>query len=101
MAKKKSEHIGWGYVKDVIREYGETAHASRLKPFQEQAVKQAVDDTKSLVDGTERLKLISLVFWKQTHTLAGAAYECNVSYDTGVCWHRDFIKSVGRNMDIF
>lgn len=101
MAKKKSEYIGWGYVKDIIREYGTTAHKSRLKPFQSQAVKRAVDDTKSLVDGTERLNLINLVFWKQTHTLAGAALECHISYETAVSWHRDFIKAVGRNMDIF
>ena len=99
MAKKKAEYIGWGYIKDVIREYGDTT--SRLKPFQCQAVKQAVDDTKSLDDGTERLNLINLVFWKQTHTLAGAALECHVSYETAVSWHRDFIKAVGRNMDIF
>ena len=102
MSKKKSEYIGWGFVKDIIREYSEiTAHSCRLKPFQADAVKQAVDETKSFVDGTERLKLIDLVFWKQTHTLAGAACECNVSYDLAVIWHRDFIKAVGRNMNIF
>lgn len=101
MAKKKSEYIGWGYVKDVIREYGTTAHKSRLKPFQSQAVKRAVDDTKSLVDGTERLKLIDMVFWKQTHTLHGAAYMCNVSYKTAINWNGDFIKLVGKEMDIF
>lgn len=102
MSKKKSEYIGWGFVKDIIREYSETtAHSCRLKPFQVDAVKRAVDETKSLIDGTERLKLIDLVFWKQTHTLAGASYECNVSYDLAVIWHSDFIKSVGKNMNIF
>lgn len=99
MAKKKSEYIGWGYVKDVVREYG--TKNSRLKPFQNEAVSRAVADTKSLVDGTERLSLIDLVFWKQTHTLAGAALMCNVSYDLAVMWHRDFIKLVGRELDIF
>lgn len=102
MSKKKSEYIGWGFVKDIIREYSEiTARSCRLKSFQAEAVKQAVDETKSFVDGTERLKLIDLVFWKQTHTLAGAAFECNVSYDTAVIWHRDFIKLVGKELDIF
>ena len=101
MSKKKSEYIGWGFVKDIIREYGITAHSCRLKPFQTEAVKQAVEDTKSLVDGTERLKLIDLVFWKQTHTLAGASCECNVCYDLAVLWHRDFIKAVGKELNIF
>lgn len=99
MSKKKSEYIGWGFVKDIIREYNE--RSCRLKPFQAEAVKQAVDETKKLIDGTERLKLIELVFWKQTHTLAGAAMMCNVSYDLAVIWHRDFIKAVGRKLDIF
>lgn len=102
MAKRKQEYIGWGFVKEIIREYGtNTAHDSRLKPYQADAVKQAVDDTKSLTDGKERLKLISLVFWKQTHTLQGAALLCNVSYKTAVNWHCDFIKSVGKNLNVF
>lgn len=101
---KKQRCIGWGYAKDVIREYDihqKTPHKSRLKPFQEKAVKDAIEQTKSLSDGTERLKLIDLVFWKQSHTLFGASYQCSVSYETAVKWHGDFIKAVGKNLGIF
>lgn len=101
---KKQRCIGWGYAKDVIREYEihqKTPHKSRLKPFQERAVKDAIEQTKSLSDGTERLKLIDLVFWKQSHTLFGASYQCNISYETAVKWHGDFIKAVGKNLGIF
>lgn len=103
MAKHQT-YIGWGYVKDLIREYEvqkKMPHKSRLKPFQEQAIKQAIEYTETLCDGDERLKMIDLVFWSKSHTLSGAAIKGNISYETAVNWHRDFIKTVGKNLGIF
>ena len=58
------------------------------------AVREAVEQTRALSDGEERIKLIELVFWKSTHSLVGASMECNVCERTGREWHRQFIRLV-------
>ena len=56
------------------------------------AVQRAIVMTKSLPNGEERLKLIRMVYWQRTHTLAGASLACGVSEATGRRWHGDFIR---------
>ena len=58
------------------------------------AVRRAVAVTERMRTGNDRLHLIDLVFWKQSHTLGGAAVASNISYDTAVGYHRDFIMLV-------
>jgi hypothetical protein len=58
------------------------------------AVRRAVAVTERMRTGKDRLRLIDLVFWKQSHTLDGAAYAVGISYDTAVGYHRDFIMIV-------
>lgn len=67
------------------------------KPYQQEleSVSSAVRHTQAFRDGDERIKLISLVYWKQTHTLSGAALQCNVDYSTAKRWHKDFVRCVG------
>ena len=55
------------------------------------AVTNTIRLTERLRTGKERLKLIDMVFWKGTHTLAGAAMALNISYDTAIDYHGDFI----------
>lgn len=64
-------------------------------------VVSAISDTLSRVDGSERLRMIDLIFWHKTHTLEGAAMQCNVSYATAKIWHNDFIRTVAKYMDLF
>lgn len=94
----KTKYIGWSYAKAIIREFG--AADSRLRPKEQEAVSKAIRDTQRLVDGQERLKLINLVFWKQTRTLDGACLACFVSERTGRQWHTDFIRQVCENLDL-
>lgn len=64
-------------------------------------VVSAIDETLTRADGVERLRLIDLIFWHKTHTLEGAAMQCNVSYATAKNWHNDFIRMVAKYMDLF
>ena len=64
------------------------------------AVAQAIETTRSVPTGAERLHLIDLVFWKKTHTLEGAAHECSVSTRTAQQWHADFIHEVARKFGL-
>ena len=61
-----------------------------------EAVRQAIEETRALPNGEERLEMVKLVFWKKTHTLEGAAMTCHVSYITARRWHGEFIKSTAQ-----
>ena len=61
------------------------------------AVTKAIEQTKRLKTGQERLRLIDMVFWKQSHTLDGATYAIGYSESTGKEFHRDFLRLVGFN----
>ncbi len=61
-----------------------------------EAVRQAAEETRTLKDGAERMKMIRLVFWDRTHTLEGAAMKCRISYATARRWHGEFIKKTAR-----
>ena len=58
-------------------------------------VRQAVMETAELPDGTERLALIDMVYWRGTHTIAGAALQLHVSERTAQRWNGTFIRLVG------
>ena len=66
------------------------------KPKQKEydSVRKAIEVTEYLKTGKERLNLIDLVFWKGSHTLSGAAMALNISYDTAIDYHGDFIMLV-------
>lgn len=98
----KPRYKWWGYVRAMIRDYPNAA-ANRGKmrkgsvAFKElQAVEQAVRETQALPDGQLHLKLIGLVFWRDTHTLQGAARVCGASYSTAKRWVAAFILAVAR-----
>ena len=60
------------------------------------AVQQAIDETDRMENGKERLQVVDLVFFRQTHTLEGAAMMIPCSERTARRWHTDFIKLVAK-----
>lgn len=76
----------------------EEVAARQLTPAKQaeyDAVTKAIERTKLLKTGPERLKLIDMVFWRQSHTLDGAAYVLGYSYENAQRFHRDFLRLVG------
>lgn len=65
-----------------------------------EAVRQAVEETRTLKDGAERMKMIRLVFWDRTHTLEGAAMELHWSARKLVEWHGEFIRCVAKKFGL-
>lgn len=103
MAKRKTNNLWWGYAKRVAREYGnfqKNPEESCLRRFEYEAVQRAIEKTKLLRNGEEQLKLIDLVFFKQSHSLQGACMQCFVSEMTGRRWHTAFIRLVGIEMGL-
>ena len=86
----------------MIRQYperkGRYIQAAALR--EQSAVQKAIDQTEAMDNGIERLQVIDLVFFKQTHTLEGAALMVPCSYDTAQKYHAQFIKAVARNFGL-
>lgn len=92
----------WGYVKAVIRRYPALKRndVSGVALRERESVQAAVKTTEGMRDGAERLELIDMVFWKQTHTLSGAAMHIPCSERTAQEWHRQFIRLVAKNIGL-
>ena len=59
-----------------------------------EAVRLALEYTRQLPHGEERLKMIRMVFWAKTHTVCGAALKLEIAEITAVRWHGTFIRTV-------
>ena len=72
--------------------------AIRELPYTDQreyeAVRRAVEKTKQYKNGTERLAIIDLYYWKKSHTLEGAGYKVGYSYDRTKQIHKEFLVAV-------
>ena len=64
------------------------------KQAEMEAVRLAIQATERMKTGKDRMRIVQLVFWKQSHTLQGAAMAIPVSYDTAINYHGDFIMTV-------
>lgn len=68
---------------------------SPAKQAEYDAVTKALEATRRLKTGKERLAIIDMVFWKQSHSLEGAAYKIGYSYDMARKYQQDFLRLVG------
>lgn len=81
-------------------EPGRTPEALALRDFTGQkkreyeAVEKALNITGAYANGDDILKFIDMVFFKQTHTLVGAANVLYISQRTAERWHGEFIRLV-------
>lgn len=66
-----------------------------------EAVRKAIEETKRLDTGEERLRMIRLVFGDRTHTLEGAAIKLHRCHRTLVQWNGDFIRCVAKNSEFY
>ena len=87
----RPRHDWWGYAKGMIRRYPDA-----VTQREHRAVAHAVEATRGLPDGAERMALVDMIFWRRSHTLTGAADVCHVSERTARRWHSDFIWLVAR-----
>lgn len=98
----KPRYRWWSYVKAMIRNYPTLVDRYIQGPAlrEREAVQRAIDQTEQMVDGKERLQVIDLVFFRQTHTLEGAAVLIPCSERTARRWHTDFIKAVAKEFGL-
>ncbi len=76
--------------------------ALRELPPKQQKCHDAVQDALRITarqgDGRWRCRMIELVYFKQSHTLQGAAIDCHIAYATARKWNKSFINLVARKM---
>lgn len=63
-----------------------------------EAVQKAIEETRALRNGAERLEMVRLVFWDKTkkYTLAGASMKMHWSERRVSEWHGEFIRCVAK-----
>ena len=61
-----------------------------------ESVRRAIEATKLMNNGAQRLRIIELVYWKRSHTVEGAAMMVGYSPDRGKQIHGDFIRLVAK-----
>lgn len=93
----KQHYKWWGYIKAIIQEYPKVqpSDLSGVALREHEAVKKAVGDTLKLDGGTNRMSVISMVHWKQTHTGRGGAGGAMQQEDRGVLAERVF-REIGK-----
>lgn len=72
--------------------------AIRELPYTKQreyeAVRRAIEYTRHFRNGKERLEIIGLMYWKNSHTLAGAGLQVGYGYDRARQIHQEFVVAV-------
>lgn len=91
----KPRYRWWGYVKAMLR-----AYPKNVTEKEKIAIEKAIEETMTLVDGADRMKVVELVFFKGTHKLAGAAMQVPCSIETAQKYHADFIRKVGKKFGL-
>jgi RinA family phage transcriptional activator len=66
------------------------------------AIENAIEKTKQRynITAADRLKVIDLVYWKETYTLAGAALQIHVHENTAGTYSADFIRLVAEELEL-
>ena len=86
----------WGYAKAMARAYpgrvGKELDGTALAEFK--AVEAAIEATRRRRDGEERMQVVTMVLFKGTHRISGAALMIPCSERTAERWHGDFIREV-------
>lgn len=94
-----SKYSWWGYAMNVVKDlqwYMEAEQMPTTECRERDALLKAIEKTKQLPQGTERLSIIGFVYWNgKKHTIKEAAEHVGILKTTAMEWHRDFVRLVG------
>lgn len=96
----KPREKSWTYIKSMTRDYPKYKQygvRNHVQQAEKDAVEAAIRDTLAMPDGESRIQVIDLVYWRKTHTIAGAASVIHYSERTAVQWHGEFLRLVGKH----
>lgn len=73
---------------------------SSIEAKEYEAVNAAIRETARMSNGEARLAIIDLVYWKRSHTLAGAGMQVGYSYRHTQRVHEQFAYLVAENLGL-
>lgn len=73
---------------------------SGQKEREYEGVRKAVEAVRLRPDGDDVLVFIELFYWRQTHTMEGAAKKAHMSYRTARRRNREFVMMVAKGMGL-
>ena len=94
-------HYGPAGSSGGIRDPVQNAAARTLPPQQQrelEAVEAALEQTERLPNGAQRLRLIDLYYFRQTHKLIGAGEAAGYREAQAKRINGEFVRLVGRNL---
>lgn len=65
-----------------------------------EAVRKAIEETRKMDTGEERLRMVRLVFWEKRYSLEGASQNIGISNITARRWNGTFIKMVAKEFGL-
>lgn len=87
-----------GIVKSMIKQYPYTNSTATQELVYKAAIDKAIEETRKLPNGEERLQAIQRVYFDKVLTLNGAAMELHYSCRTIQTWLNSFVTLVGRKV---
>lgn len=86
------------YMKHCAKKYSPDASpGSRLEEKELEAVRFAIEQTKALRTGEQRMELLRLAYWTPGGNLYAAANQLGIDRNTARAWNKGFIYAVARN----
>ena len=79
-------------ARKALRDYPKAKQ--RGDPTITDAVDTALAMQKEYYNGDDRLRMVDMVYFRQTHTLVGASVECGYSIETVKKWNLEVITAV-------
>lgn len=82
-------------IKDYPERRKDEGSLDRQERIEFDTVSKAVEQTKTMIDGKNRIQVINMTLWKQTHTVDGSAIALHLSERTAQRYRWQFVALVG------
>jgi len=82
-------------IKDYPERQKNAESLERQDRIEFDTVRKAVEQTKTMIDGKNRIQVINMTLWKQTHTVDGSAIALHLSERTAQRYRWQFVALVG------
>jgi len=96
----RPRNFWYPYVVKMIKRYPKKLQAdgTMQAAIAEIAIRKALSETLKMRDGEERVRVVEMVYIKQTHTMEAAASQIPVSERTAQRWSQVFIYLCAKHM---
>ncbi len=93
------------YIQEVLRDYPKICKKipekrTRNEQRRVESVERMLEQVDQLPDAKEKMQLIKLVYFSESHNLYGAAMKLYISVRTAVRWNHEILCIAADSMDL-